>query len=92
MDARLIVFFKMPLPGRVKSRLARAIGHEMAAHLYYRLLMRTRMVAGQAATILSRHACLPRRLMPRQARRRQASRGSGEPRRGQAATVVSLLK
>ncbi|MEI2646413.1 MAG: TIGR04282 family arsenosugar biosynthesis glycosyltransferase [Candidatus Competibacter sp.] len=40
-DARLLVFAKAPVPGRVKTRLARPLGTRGAARLYQSLLRRT---------------------------------------------------
>ena len=41
----LMVFIKNPLPGKVKTRLAKTIGHEKALHVYQLLLDYTLMVA-----------------------------------------------
>jgi len=43
MDA-LIIFVKNPVPGQVKTRLARSIGNQQAADVYTRLLAHTRRV------------------------------------------------
>jgi uncharacterized protein len=48
-SARLLVFAKAPIAGRVKTRLAAGIGAQRAAALYERLLRRTVAVADAAA-------------------------------------------
>lgn len=47
-DARLLVFAKAPVPGRVKTRLAGQLGMRGAARLYQQLLARTLAVAHAA--------------------------------------------
>ncbi len=47
--ACLAIFAKEPLPGRVKTRLARHVGNERAARVYARLLDHTRKVADALA-------------------------------------------
>jgi rSAM/selenodomain-associated transferase 1 len=42
------VFAKAPVPGRVKTRIAAAIGHERAAHLHERLVERALATAREA--------------------------------------------
>jgi rSAM/selenodomain-associated transferase 1 len=44
-DARLLIFAKAPIPGRVKTRLARQLGARGAAELYKKLLHRTLRIA-----------------------------------------------
>lgn len=46
----LLVFVKNPIPGQVKTRLARTIGDEKAADIYRFLLGKTRQVALDAPT------------------------------------------
>jgi hypothetical protein len=45
MERLLLVFVKNPVPGRVKTRLARTIGDEKALWVYERLLEHTRRAA-----------------------------------------------
>ena len=47
-DARLLIFAKTPIPGRVKTRLAGQIGTRGAATLYEKLLSRTLRIAHAA--------------------------------------------
>jgi len=47
-DARLLIFAKAPVPGRVKTRLAGQLGARGAAELYKRLLRRTLAIARAA--------------------------------------------
>lgn len=47
-DARLLIFAKSPVPGRVKTRLAGQLGARGAAELYKRLLRRTLAIARAA--------------------------------------------
>jgi rSAM/selenodomain-associated transferase 1 len=47
-DARLLVFAKAPVPGRVKTRLAGTLGVQGAATLYKQLLRRTLTIARSA--------------------------------------------
>ncbi|MDS4019448.1 MAG: TIGR04282 family arsenosugar biosynthesis glycosyltransferase [Candidatus Competibacter sp.] len=47
-DARLLIFAKAPVPGRVKTRLAGQLGAHGAAELYKRLLRRTLGIARAA--------------------------------------------
>lgn len=47
-DARLLIFAKAPVPGRVKTRLAGRLGARGAAELYKRLLRRTLGIARAA--------------------------------------------
>ena len=47
-DARLLVFAKAPVPGRVKTRLAGQLGARGAARLYRSLLRRTLALASAA--------------------------------------------
>ncbi len=51
--ARLLVFAKAPVPGRVKTRLARHLGRRGAAVLYRRVLRQTlaRVVAAELAPV-----------------------------------------
>lgn len=49
MNARIVVMAKVPKPGRVKTRLATAIGDEAAAALASRMLDRTLETARRAA-------------------------------------------
>jgi glycosyltransferase A (GT-A) superfamily protein (DUF2064 family) len=46
MERLLLVFVKNPVPGRVKTRLARTIGDGKALWVYERLLEHTRRAAG----------------------------------------------
>ncbi|HUM92111.1 MAG TPA: glycosyltransferase, partial [Candidatus Competibacter sp.] len=47
-DARLLIFAKAPIPGRVKTRLAGRLGTRGAARLYRQLLCRTLALARAA--------------------------------------------
>lgn len=47
-DARLLIFAKAPVPGRVKTRLARPLGTRGAAALYQKLLRQTLRIAHEA--------------------------------------------
>jgi hypothetical protein len=47
-DARLLIFAKAPVPGRVKTRLAGQLGTRGAAALYQKLLRRTVRIACNA--------------------------------------------
>ncbi|MBS1220767.1 MAG: hypothetical protein H6R23_387 [Proteobacteria bacterium] len=47
-DARLLIFAKAPVPGRVKTRLAGQLGTRGAAALYQKLLRRTVRIAYNA--------------------------------------------
>lgn len=47
-DARLLIFAKAPVPGRVKTRLAGQLGARGAAELYKKLLHRTLRIAHTA--------------------------------------------
>ena len=47
-DARLLIFAKAPVPGRVKTRLARQLGTRGAAALYQKLLRQTLRIAREA--------------------------------------------
>lgn len=47
-EARLLIFAKAPVPGRVKTRLAARLGARGAAELYKRLLRRTLAIARTA--------------------------------------------
>ena len=47
-DARLLIFAKAPVPGRVKTRLAGRLGTRGAAALYQKLLRRTVRIAYNA--------------------------------------------
>jgi uncharacterized protein len=47
-DARLLIFAKAPVPGRVKTRLAGHLGKRGAAELYKKLLYRTLRIAHAA--------------------------------------------
>lgn len=47
-DARLLIFAKAPIPGRVKTRLAGQLGTRGAAALYQKLLRRTLHIAYDA--------------------------------------------
>ena len=47
-DARLLIFAKAPVPGRVKTRLAGRLGTRGAAALYQKLLHRTLRIAHRA--------------------------------------------
>lgn len=47
-DARLLIFAKAPVPGRVKTRLAQQLGIRGAAELYKKLLRQTLMIARTA--------------------------------------------
>jgi glycosyltransferase A (GT-A) superfamily protein (DUF2064 family) len=49
MERLLLVFVKNPVPGRVKTRLARTIGDGKALWVYERLLEHTRRAAGGVA-------------------------------------------
>lgn len=49
-DARLLIFAKAPVPGRVKTRLAGRLGTRGAARVYQQLLART-LKAAQAARL-----------------------------------------
>ena len=46
--ARLLIFAKAPVPGRVKTRLAQQLGMRGAARLYKHLLWRTLRIANAA--------------------------------------------
>ena len=51
MDKRaIIVFMKKPVPGRVKTRLAKKIGFEAAAEVYKELLQKTRLEIEKTVT------------------------------------------
>ena len=43
----LIIFVKNPVPGKVKTRLAKSIGNEKAAEVYAFLLDHTRAITGR---------------------------------------------
>lgn len=43
-DRLLIIFVKNPLPGKVKSRLAKTLGNKAALHIYLELLDHTRKI------------------------------------------------
>ncbi|MEM6262516.1 MAG: TIGR04282 family arsenosugar biosynthesis glycosyltransferase [Bacteroidota bacterium] len=45
MDSQLILFVKHPVPGQVKTRLAKTVGHEKALKVYHLLLQRTQQQA-----------------------------------------------
>ena len=47
-NARLLIFAKAPIPGRVKTRLAGSLGARGAAELYKKLLRRTLAIADAA--------------------------------------------
>ncbi|MCK7502521.1 MAG: hypothetical protein MZW92_81385 [Comamonadaceae bacterium] len=51
-DARLLIFAKAPVPGRVKTRLAGQLGTRGAAALYQKLLRRTLRIARAARLCL----------------------------------------
>ncbi len=46
----LLIFLKQPLPGQVKTRLARTLGHEEAVRIYRFLIEKTRQAASAAPT------------------------------------------
>ncbi|PWG64040.1 TIGR04282 family arsenosugar biosynthesis glycosyltransferase [Sediminicurvatus halobius] len=48
MSARVLVFAKAPVPGRVKTRLARRLGRRAAAGLYRGMLAQTVAMAAEA--------------------------------------------
>jgi len=48
-DTALIIFVKFPAPGKVKTRLAAAVGAELAAQLYREFIRRTFNLARQIA-------------------------------------------
>lgn len=58
-DARLVVFAKAPVPGRVKTRLARHLGRRGAARLYRTLLRRTLATAAGAGLCPVQLWCAP---------------------------------
>jgi len=45
----LIIFVKNPVPGKVKTRLARSIGDQQAADVYRQLLLHTKSITHQLA-------------------------------------------
>lgn len=59
LGTSIVVFAKAPRPGRVKTRLASAVGDVLAAQLYSRLLVRTLQVAISAEVGRVRLYCYP---------------------------------
>jgi rSAM/selenodomain-associated transferase 1 len=47
-DRLLLTFIKNPIPGKVKTRLGKSIGHEAAVEVYKKLLAKTRTAAMEA--------------------------------------------
>jgi rSAM/selenodomain-associated transferase 1 len=47
LEDALIIFVKNPVPGQVKTRLARSIGDQQAADVYKHLLAHTKRMAGE---------------------------------------------
>ncbi|MFO1430483.1 MAG: TIGR04282 family arsenosugar biosynthesis glycosyltransferase [Candidatus Competibacteraceae bacterium] len=58
-QARLLIFAKAPIPGRVKTRLTGKLGAVGAAKLYRRLLRRTLHLAGGASLCPVQLWCAP---------------------------------
>lgn len=48
----LIIFMKKPVPGRVKTRLAKTIGHDAAVEIYKQLLAKTKAEVAQLSSAI----------------------------------------